>query len=293
MKQILVTGSKGQLGSELRLLSQEHSDYEFIFTDIDDLDISCENDLSTFFKNHSISYIINCAAYTAVDKAEEEKEFSELLNHLSVGYLLKASKSKGTKLIHISTDYVFGGQHNVPLKEDLETKPESAYGSSKLKGEQLALDSERAIIIRTSWMYSSYGQNFVKTIKRIATNNDSISVVFDQIGTPTYAKDLAQSIIDIIKRTEQSSIFEKGIYHYANEGAISWYDFAHAICNISKIEVEIEPVLSDKFPSLAKRPAYSVLDKTKIKSVYGLKIPHWNESLIECLTVINKTESKG
>jgi dTDP-4-dehydrorhamnose reductase len=288
VKQILVTGSNGQLGSEMQFLSKKYSQYKFHFTDVQDLDITDLEELRLFLSNHSIDYIINCAAYTAVDKAEEEKEFSDKLNHIAVANLLEASKKKGSKLFQISTDYVFGGMHNTPLTENLETHPESSYGETKLKGEKVALKSKRAIVIRTSWLYSSYGNNFVKTIRKYAKEKEELSVVFDQIGTPTYARDLAESILNIIDLSEKNKDFRFGIYHYANEGVLSWFDFAVEICQLSKIKVNISPVLSDQFPTPAKRPAYSVLDKHKIKATFGLSIPYWKDSLIKCISILEK-----
>ena len=287
MKTILVTGSKGQLGSELRAISKASVQYQFIFTDVDELDITTFSALEKFFEVTSVDYIINCAAYTAVDKAEEEKELADLLNHQAVRNLIKASEKNKSKLFQISTDYVFGGMHNLPLKENLETVPESVYGLSKLKGEAVALESGRAIIIRTSWLYSSYGHNFVKTIRKYGKERDELKVVFDQIGTPTYAKDLAQTIIDIVNSSEEKSEFNNGIYHFANEGVLSWYDFAKEICEISNIKVNITPVLSEEFPTPAKRPAYSVLDKQKIKTAFGIEIPYWKESLKECIKILD------
>ena len=288
MKQILVTGSNGQLGSELRVLSSTFSQYRFIFTDVANLDITNTESLDIFFKENAIDYIINCAAYTAVDKAEEEEELANLINYKAVESLLSASKKYNAKLFQISTDYVFGGLHNLPLKEELPTHPESAYGRSKLKGEVAALESGRAVVIRTSWLYSFYGNNFVKTIRKYGVERSELKVVFDQVGTPTYAKDLAQTILQIIDFTEQNHTFEAGVYHYANEGVISWFDFAKEICTLSGIDVDIKAVLSDEFPTPAKRPAYSVLDKTKIKTTFGLQIPYWRESLINCIAILEK-----
>lgn len=287
MKQILVTGSNGQLGSELQFLSENYQ-YQFIFTDVADLDITDLSALKSFFVKNEIDYIINCAAYTAVDKAEEEREFSNLLNYKAVANLLEASEEKQSKLFQISTDYVFGGMHNTPLREDLETHPESAYGESKLRGEQVAMESERSLIIRTSWLYSSYGNNFVKTIRKYAQEREQLSVVFDQVGTPTYARDLAQAILDIIDLSEKENLFKSGIYHYANEGVLSWYDFALEISQLSKIKVDIYPVLSEQFPTPAKRPAFSVLDKHKIKTTFGLSIPYWKDSLKKCISILEK-----
>jgi len=286
MKNILITGSDGQLGSELQFLSKEYKEYNYFFTDKDTLDITNIDDLTVFFEKNAIDYIINCAAYTAVDKAEEDIEFANLLNAKAVENLLDASKKTNTKLFQISTDYVFGGKHNTPLTEGLPTHPESSYGLSKLKGEQAAEKSNRAIIIRTSWLYSSFGNNFVKTIQKYGKERDELKVVFDQVGTPTYARDLARAILDIIVNSEQNNQFKNGIYHYANEGVISWYDFAIEICSFSNIEVEIKPVLSALFPTPAKRPSYSVLDKNKIKETFNIQIPYWKKSLVKCIEII-------
>ncbi len=285
--QILVTGANGQLGSEIRFLSEQYSQFKFIFTDREELDITNIENLTRFFRENKIDYILNCAAYTAVDKAEEETELSNLLNSKAVENLLLASQNNNTKLFQISTDYVFGGVHNTPLTEDLPTHPESAYGLSKLNGELFAEKSQRAIIIRTSWLYSSYGSNFVKTIQKYARQRDELSVVFDQIGTPTYARDLAESILKIIQISQRNNEFKNGIYHYANEGVLSWYDFAKEICDLSNIEVNISPVLSDQFPTPAKRPAYSVLDKQKIKKTFNLEIPYWKDSLKSCVKLLD------
>ncbi len=287
MKTILVTGSKGQLVSELKAISKAYGQYQFIFTDVEELDITTFSALEKFFETTSVDYVINCAAYTAVDKAEEEKELADLLNHQAIGNLIKASEKNKSKIFQISTDYVFGGMHNLPLKENLETVPESVYGLSKLKGEVVALESGRAIIIRTSWLYSSYGNNFVKTIRKYGKERDELKVVFDQIGTPTYARNLAQTIIEMINFSEKSK-FNNGIYHFANEGVLSWYDFAKEICEISDIKVNITPVLSEQFPMPAKRPAYSVLDKDKIKTTFGIAIPYWKESLKECIHILDE-----
>ena len=288
MKKILVTGAKGQLGSELQVLSKNYTQYQFVFTDVDELDITNLDTLKDFFLTNSIDYIFNCAAYTAVDKAEEEKDLANVLNHQAVEYLLLASEKQQSKFIQISTDYVFGGVHNLPLHEDLPTNPESVYGLSKLKGEQVALESKRAIVVRTSWLYSSIGHNFVKTIRKYGQERKELTVVFDQIGTPTYARDLAKALLDILDYSEQNNSFEKGIYHFANEGVLSWYDFAKEICELSNINIDILPVLSNKFPTPAKRPAYSVLDKNKIKQTFGLKIPYWKESLKECVEILDQ-----
>jgi dTDP-4-dehydrorhamnose reductase len=286
--QILVTGSNGQLGSELRAISENYPNSSFFFFDREDLDISNLDAVQSFFNQNKIDYIINCAAYTAVDKAEEESDLAYLINAIAVENLLKASEQSQSKLIQVSTDYVFGGLHNLPLKEDLPTKPESEYGRSKLAGETVAMASERSIIIRTSWLYSSFGHNFVKTIQKYGKERDQLTVVFDQVGTPTYAGDLAKAIMDIIEHSDKNQNFVNGIYHYANEGVLSWYDFALEICKQSKIEVDIKPVLSDAFPTPAKRPAYSVLDKSKIRDTFGIEIPYWSDSLSKCIDLIEE-----
>lgn len=285
---ILVTGSKGQLGSEINAISDHYPNYQFLFFDKEDLDITDLKALEIFFEANTVDYIINCAAYTAVDKAEEQAELAHAINATAVKYLLRASKKNNTKLIQVSTDYVFGGLHNLPLKENTATNPESTYGESKLAGELIAQESQRAIIIRTSWLYSSYGHNFVKTIQKYAKERDELTVVFDQTGTPTYAGDLAKAIMDIIVDTDRKKEFKQGIYHYGNEGVLSWYDFALEICKQSNIEVDIKPVLSEAFPTPAKRPAYSVLDKKKIKDTFGIKIPYWSASLAKCIKLIDK-----
>ena len=287
MSKILVTGSLGQLGSEIQELSKTYTSHQFYFYDKEDLDILDRDKLTLFFKNNSIDYIVNCAAYTAVDKAEEEKELAFLLNHQAVKNLLETSAANNTRLFQISTDYVFGGIHNTPFLENEKTQPESVYGESKLMGEKAAIESGRAIVIRTSWLYSSYGNNFVKTIMKYAQERDELNVVYDQIGAPTYAKDLAKTILDIIEKVENKKFkFKEGIYHYANEGVLSWFDFAKAITEISNINTNINPVRSEMFPTPAKRPPYSVLSKKKIKENYQITIPYWRDSLIKCIKIL-------
>jgi dTDP-4-dehydrorhamnose reductase len=286
---ILVTGSLGQLGSEIQDLSKFYTNYQFYFHDKDDLDILDKDALQSFFSENSIDYIINCAAYTAVDKAEEEKELAFLLNHKAVKNLLDASSNTQAKLFQISTDYVFGGIHNTPFLENEKTQAESIYGESKLQGEIEAINSNRAIVIRTSWLYSSYGNNFVKTIMKYAQEREELNVVYDQIGAPTYAKDLAKAILDIIDKVEKKqNNFETGIYHYANEGVLSWFDFAVAITEISNINTKINAVNSEMFPTAAKRPPYSVLSKDKIKNTYNIEIPYWRDSLVKCIQILQE-----
>ena len=286
MKRILVTGSNGQLGSEIKELSKNNIFAEFIFTDKDDLDITNLEKLESFFEEKKIDYVINCAAYTAVDKAEQEPEKAFLINAKAIEYLTKVCKKHQSKLIHISTDYVFNGETYLPYKEDNLTNPQSVYGKSKLKAEEIILNSNiDAIILRTSWLYSFYGYNFVKTIRKLILKHKKLNVIFDQVGTPTYAYDLAKIILEIIFKTFQNKEnFKTGIYNFSNEGVCSWYDFAIEISNFLQREANILPIETKDFPTLAKRPHYSVLNKTKIKQAFDIKIPYWKDSLLLCLT---------
>lgn len=280
-KTILVTGANGQLGSEIKYLSQFHN-FSFLFTDIDELDITRIDDIRAFFSSHKIDYVVNCAAYTAVDKAEEEKELADLVNHAAARNLAIISKEFKKKLIHISTDFVFDGNLSIPYTENDKTNPGSVYGTTKLAGEKAVLKYGREIIIiRTSWLYSSYGNNFVKTMIRLSKERDSLGIVSDQIGTPTYARDLAETILHIIN----SGNFQSGIYHYSNEGAASWYDFAKAIVEMAGIKCNIYPIETVQYPTPTKRPSYSVLNKAKIKSVYKINIPDWKNSLEKCMNI--------
>ncbi len=283
---ILITGSKGQLGNEIQQLAKKFPDYNFIFHDIDTLDVVDLKQLEHFYITHRPAITINCAAYTAVDKAESEPEKAYLINADAVNNLCQMAEENNSWLIHISTDYVFDGMHNIPYKESDYTNPLSVYGKSKLAGEQLIADYEKAIIIRTSWLYSTFGNNIVKTIMRLATEREQIRFVYDQIGSPTYAADLANAITKII-----SVIFEdlnnteiSGIYHFANEGACSWYDFASTIIEIKNLKCSVEPIETWEYPTPAKRPAYSVLNKNKIKTTFGIDIPWWKKSLEQCLS---------
>lgn len=283
---ILVTGSNGQLGSELRELSEDVSFWEFIFTDEKELDITREDNVDNFFASFKPDVVINCAAYTAVDKAESEKEKAYLINTEAPGILSRVSAKYDSLLIHISTDYVFDGRSWIPYTENDKINPLSVYGKTKAEGEKAILESaQKAIIIRTSWLYSSYGNNFVKTILRFAKERDFLNIVFDQTGTPTYARDLAKAILQIIPTASKNT--GVGIFHYSNEGVISWYDFAKAIIEEKEISFKINPIVSRDFPQAAPRPFYSVLDKTSIKEKYGIEIPYWRESLRECLKKIN------
>lgn len=281
---ILVTGANGQLGSELKELSKKFPGYDFTFTGRAELSITDEAAVNTYFDSWQPDYCINCAAYTAVDKAEDpaERSLVEALNADAVGYLAKACNNHNTKFIHISTDYVFNGEGTSPYKEDDITGPVSIYGISKLEGEKFAAQFTDAIIIRTAWVYSSYGKNFVKTMIRLMQEKPSINVVGDQYGSPTYAADLAFAIMQIIA----SGKWIPGIYHYTNEGKINWYEFAVAIKEISHATTEVKAIPTSGYPTPAKRPAWSVLDKSKIKEIYQVNIPDWRQSLETCIDKI-------
>ena len=278
MKNILVTGSNGQLGSEIREISDRYENYNFVFTDVEELDLTISEDIVSFFADNKIDACINCAAYTAVDKAEDEVELVMLVNSTAVENLSKVCKNNGTLLFHISTDYVFNGKHFMPYVETDTVSPDSQYGLSKLKGEEaVMLNCDKAIIVRTSWLYSSHGNNFVKTLIKLGNERDQLSVVSDQVGTPTYAADLAEAIMVMIASFDETK--PKEIYHFSNEGAISWYDFGKAIMKLSNIECAINPIDSKDYPSKANRPFYSVLSKSKIKKHYGVNVPYWEDSL--------------
>ena len=282
MNNILVTGGNGQLGSELREIAPNYSDYNFLFTDVKDLDITNHNAVAAFIKSNNINVIINCAAYTAVDKAEEQKDVANAINHLAVANFAQIAKDKNIKLIHISTDYVFDGTNHKPYVETDTPNPKSVYGVTKLAGEQAmqTINPANAIIIRTSWVYSSYGNNFVKTMLRLGKERDELNVVADQIGTPTYAGDLAQAILTLLPQINNETV---ETFHYSNEGVCSWYDFAKAIFELKEISVNVYPIESSQYPTPAERPFYSVLDKGRIKDGYGIEIPYWKDALIKCL----------
>lgn len=289
MAVILVTGSAGQLGNEIKALSGKYSGYEFIFTDVDSLDITNAGDVKNFIKKNKPDWIINCAAYNAVEKAESESDKAVLINTTSVRNIADAIKGSECRFIHVSTDYVFDGQSNVPYNEYSGTNPQSAYGRSKLGGEQAALTHNGSMIIRTAWLYSVYGNNFVKTILKNGAEKESFTVVFDQVGTPTYAADLASAILNIVSSViRNQSAFNPGIYHFSNEGVCSWYDFAVEIIKEAGLKAKVIPVLSGDYHTVAKRPSYSVLDKGKIKETYGIEIPHWRASLEKCIKLLLK-----
>jgi len=288
MPKVLVTGANGQLGSELKALVKTSKNYNkdhFFFTDKDTLDITSKSDIQNFVEKNNITNIINCAAYTAVDQAEDDEINADKINHLAVKYLAQISKEKNLAFIHVSTDYVFDGTNHRPYIETDQTNPSGVYGRTKLAGEKAlqAINPNRSIIIRTSWVYSSYGANFVKTMLRLGKERDSLGVIFDQVGTPTYAKDLAQTILDILPKLSNDTI---EIYHYSNEGVCSWYDFATAIFELSDIECQVNPIETKEYPTPATRPHYSLLNKVKIKNDFDLTIPYWKDSLSNCLNVI-------
>ena len=280
---ILVTGANGQLGNEMRVVSKGSSD-RYIFTDVEELDITNRDAVANFVKENDIKVVVNCAGYTNVEKAEDEEKLAELINAQAVEYLALACRENHATLIHISTDYVFGGNEgNTPRKENEPVNPTGAYGRTKLHGEHAIWKVGcNYLIIRTAWLYSEFGNNFVKTMRKLTSERDKLNVVFDQIGTPTYAFDLANVIFKIIEERRYDEL--TGIYHFSNEGVISWYDFAKEICELSGNNCDIQPCHSDEFPSKVKRPSYSVLDKTKIKNSLNITIPHWKESLKKCIS---------
>jgi dTDP-4-dehydrorhamnose reductase len=279
---ILVTGSNGQLGNELRLLAPAYSGDTFIFTDVAELDITSEPDLDFFVNREKPAVIINCAAYTAVDKAEQEDNLAFLINATAVGNLSRVASKHHSLLVHISTDYVFDGKGFKPYMEDDPTNPVSLYAKSKHAGEQqLQSYAGKALIIRTSWLYSEFGNNFVKTMMKYGREREQLNVVFDQTGTPTYARDLAQTILDIIQK--QPVIAGIEVFHYSNEGVASWYDFAKAIMEFSGINCKINPIETKDYPLPAIRPFYSVFNKSKIKQRFLIEIPYWRDSLKECM----------
>jgi dTDP-4-dehydrorhamnose reductase len=278
MPNILVTGGNGQLGSEIKVLADSYPVHTFYFTNSKELDITDFALVKEFILENSIKIIINCAAYTAVDKAESVFKLSDTINHLAVRNFAKIAKEQSIKLIQVSTDYVFDGENHRPYLESDKPNPQSVYGKTKLDGE-LAMQSispENSVIIRTSWVYSSYGSNFVKTMLRLGKERDQLEVIFDQVGTPTYAGDLAKAILEIIPQLNSKEV---ELYHFSNEGVCSWYDFSKAIFKLSEIKVKVNPIETFQYPTPAKRPFYSVLNKGKIKNDFDVEIPYWKESL--------------
>ena len=282
---ILGTGAKGQLGKEIAELSARFPQYDFIFFSREDLLVQDEECIKNAFQLNGPQYCINCAAYTAVDKAESEKELAFLVNSEAVGRLAAICREYDCRFIHISTDYVFDGLATTPYKEDSTTNPQSVYGASKLEGEKRALEANPdSIIIRTSWVYSEFGKNFVKTMIKLMGERKDIHVVSDQVGSPTYAADLAEAILSIIVHCElPTGNCIPGVYHFSNEGVISWYDFAVAIGNIISSDCRIHPIPASQYPTPAKRPAYSVLDKTRIRQTFGIRLKNWKQSLNSCI----------
>ena len=277
---ILVTGANGQLGNEMQVLAKENLQHTYFFTDVQELDICDEQAVYAYVSEHKIDVIVNCAAYTAVDKAEDDAEFCDKLNNVAPGYLARAAQANGAAMIQVSTDYVFDGTAHIPYTEDQPTCPTSVYGSTKLPGEQNVMNHcEKAMVIRTAWLYSIYGNNFVKTMIRLGRERESLGVIFDQIGTPTYANDLALAIFAALNKG-----IVRGIYHFSDEGVCSWYDFTIAIHRLAGItSCKVKPLHTADYPAKAPRPHYSVIDKTKIKETFGIEIPHWEESLKRCI----------
>lgn len=277
---ILVTGCNGQLGNEIQLLEKEYPQHTYFNTDVAELDITNQLAVNDFINRHAIDGVINCAAYTAVDKAEGDKELCTTLNTVAPSYLAAAIDKREGWIIHVSTDYVFDGTHHTPYVETDTPSPDSVYGNTKLAGELgVSKFCKKHMIIRTAWLYSAFGNNFVKTMIRLGKEKTELGVIFDQIGTPTYARDLAVAIMTAVDKG-----IETGVYHYSNEGVISWYDFTKAIHRIAGIkDCKVRPLHTSEYPTAANRPAYSVLDKTKIKQTYGIEIPYWEDSLKECI----------
>lgn len=286
---VIITGANGQLGRELKAASAAYSQFEFIFLSKEDLAIDQPEAVEEYFKKRMPAFCINCAAYTAVDKAETERTAAMRVNGDATGVLASVCKSVGARFIHISTDYVFDGRATVPYKETDITDPVNYYGLTKLRGEELAtFNNKEAVIIRTSWVYSEYGNNFVKTMIRLMKEKESLNVVNDQFGSPTYAADLANTILNIIASQYSAGKWLPGIYHYSNEGTISWYDFALAIKTLTGSSCQVNPIPTTAYPTAAKRPAYSVFDKSKIQSAWNLNIPGWKESLAIAVDRLSK-----
>lgn len=283
MQTVLVTGSKGQLGNEVQVLASSYPQFEFIFTDVEELDICDRKAVEKYFAERKIDVLLNCAAYTAVDKAEEDVELCYRINEKAVGILGEVAAQYGTKMVHVSTDYVFDGTSYLPYTEDRPVCPATVYGKSKLAGELLMMDvCPAAVIVRTSWLYSSFGNNFVKTMIKLGRERDTLNVIFDQVGTPTYAADLADALLQIVSADK----FIPGVYHYSNEGVCSWYDFTIAIHQIAGINCRVLPIESKDYPAKTPRPHYSVLNKKKIKTNYNIQIPHWEDGLRRCMAIL-------
>lgn len=288
MKTILITGANGQLGRELQLRLSDRDDFEMLVTDVDELDITDVDAIDAYFASHAIDCVVNCAAYTAVDAAEDNVELCRRLNATAPTLLARACARKGARMIHISTDYVLGGDGHRPYREDDEPHPLGVYGLTKLEGERGVIEAlPEAVILRTAWLYSPHGKNFVKTMLKLGRTLETLRVVVDQVGTPTYALDLADCIVAVLTATE----WHPGIYHVSDEGAISWYDFTMAIHRLAGItECRVSPCMTSEYPTRATRPHYSVLDKSKFKATFGVTLPHWEVSLRHCLQRIAQSE---
>lgn len=286
-KHVLVTGANGQLGSEIQALAPGYNDFRFTFCDRDTLDLSNTDAIEAYFQDKTFDAIVNCAAYTAVDKAESDKALAFAINYKAVESLAHIAKAKNMALIHVSTDYVFDGSNYKPYSEEDPTNPQSVYGASKLEGEEalLSINPPNSVIIRTSWVYSTFGNNFVKTMLRLGQERDELGVIFDQIGTPTYARDLAKAVLTILPQLTNENV---EIYHYSNEGVCSWYDFAKAIFELSKVSCKVKAIETKEYPTPATRPHYSLLNKAKIKTTFSMTIPYWRDSLVEALHILEK-----
>jgi len=285
MNTILITGSHGQLGNEMQQAAIRFPAFNFLYTDVEDLDICDKAALSDFVKANKVNIIVNCAAYTAVDKAEDDVALCYKINSDAVRNIGEVASENNLKVVHVSTDYVFDGTNYLPYNEDQPVCPATVYGKSKLAGEQALMETcKQAVILRTAWLYSSFGNNFVKTMMKLGTDRDSLNVIFDQVGTPTYAADLANTILKVLSH----ETFVPGIYHFSDEGVCSWYDFTKSIHRIAGITCNVQPIETKDYPARTPRPHYSVLNKAKIKSTYGMVIPHWEESLVRCIDILKQ-----
>lgn len=286
MTTILITGSNGQLGNEMQQAAVRFPDFNYIYTDVAELDICDKSALDAFVKANNVNVIVNCAAYTAVDKAEDDVELCYKINRDAVRNIAEVANDNKVKVVHISTDYVFDGTNYLPYTEDMPVCPATVYGKSKLEGEQALLENcKESVILRTAWLYSSFGNNFVKTMIKLGTERDSLGVIFDQVGSPTYAADLADVILQLLS----NKTFIPGIYHFSDEGVCSWYDFTKTIHRMANITCDVKPIETKDYPARTPRPHFSVLNKGKIKSTYGISIPHWEVSLEKCIGLLHNS----
>jgi dTDP-4-dehydrorhamnose reductase len=286
MTTILITGSNGQLGNEMQQAAVRFPDFNYIYTDVAELDICDKGALDAFVKANNVNVIVNCAAYTAVDKAEDDVELCYKINRDAVRNIAEVATKNKVKVVHVSTDYVFDGTNYLPYTEDMPVCPATVYGKSKLEGEQALLENcKESVILRTAWLYSSFGNNFVKTMMKLGVERDSLGVIFDQVGTPTYAADLADAILQLLS----NKTFVPGIYHFSDEGVCSWYDFTKTIHRMANITCDVKPIETKDYPARTPRPHFSVLNKGKIKSTYGISIPHWEVSLEKCIQLLQNS----